>query len=229
MSVFLYITIVIIAFVYVVIMRSTIELEAKSIGTLRALGYTESELIRHYSLLPIVVTFVAAIIANVLGYALFTDYFLGLYTNSYSLIPGPLIWNPEAFVLTTVVPICIIVVIVYGFLVTSLSLPKKFLRGTLNKRKQKRAFSLGKLSFISRFRLRFISQNSSAYLVLLVGIFLGSLLMSFGLMMSPLLDHHREDVLSNKICAYQYILRMPVEVEDDGRESLLCRKLNSMT
>ncbi len=44
----LYIVMVVLAFVFAVTTRSTIEKEASTIGTLRALGYTRGELIRHY-------------------------------------------------------------------------------------------------------------------------------------------------------------------------------------
>ncbi|HHT25448.1 MAG TPA: ABC transporter permease [Clostridiaceae bacterium] len=226
MMVFFYITIVIIAFLYVVVMRSTIELEAKSVGSLRALGYTNGELIRHYSLLPLLVTLMGALIGNVLGYTLMKDAFIYIYTKSYSLIPAPVLWNAEAFVLTTLVPVLIILLIIYGFLPALLSLPiQKFLRNDLSRRKQKHAISLGKLSFIARFRLRIIFQNTSAYLVLLIGILLGSLLMSTGLMLPPLLENHQQEVLNNQICAYQYILRMPVETTDEQAEKFAVQSL----
>lgn len=223
---FLYIVIVVIAFVYAVVMHNIIELEAKSIGTLRALGYTKGELIRHYSLLPLLVTFIGGLIGNVLGYTVSKDYFSYLYTKSYSLIPGPALWNAEAFVLTTLVPILIVLLIIYGFLLTSLSLPiQKLLHNDLTKHRQKHAVQLGNLSFIARFRLRVIIQNVSAYLVLFAGILLGALLMGFCLMLPPLLDHHRGEVLDHQICAYQYILRMPVETKDEQAEKFAVQSL----
>ncbi len=222
----LYITIVVIAFLYVVVMRSTIESEAKFIGSLRALGYTNGELIRHYSLIPLVVTLVGALSGNALGYTLSEDVFTYLYTRSYSLIPSPTLWNEEAFVLTTLVPVSIVLLIIYGYLLTSLSLPiQKFLRNDLSRAKQKHAIPLGKLPFIPRFRLRVVFQNASAYLVLLVGIFLGALLMSTGLSLPSLLEHHRDEVLNNQISTYQYILRAPVETKDKQAEKFAVRNL----
>lgn len=219
MLVFFYILVLIIAFVYAIVMRSTLELEAKSIGSLRALGYTKKELILHYSLLPLLATFLGALLGNILGYTILKDYFVHIYTKSYSLIPGPVLWNAKAFLLTTVGPIILVLLIIYGYLASSLALPiQKFLRHDLSRRKQKHAVHLGKLSFISRFRLRIIIQNTSTYLLLLLGILLGSLLMNFSLILPPSLDHHREEVMANQISAYQYILRLPVEIEDEGAE-----------
>lgn len=224
---FLYITVVVLAFLYAVVMQSTIEQEAKAIGALRALGYSRAELIRHYSLLPLLATLAGALIGNVLGYTVLKDYMSDLYTDSYSLIPSPVLWNAEAFVLTTLVPVAIVLLIVFVFLQTSLSLPvQNYLRRDLSGRKQKRTVSLGKLSFMSRFRWRIIFQNAAAYLVLFVGILLGSLLMCTGLLFPPLLEHHREEVMGNQISAYQYIMRVPVETADEQAEMFAVRELN---
>ena len=183
-------------------------------------------MIRHYSLLPLAVTFVGALIGNVLGYTLSKDAFVYIYTKSYSLTPAPIVWSGEAFVLTTVVPIAIVLLIVYGSLLFSLSLPiQKFLRGDLARRKQKLAVNLGKLSFFTRFRLRIVFQNVLAYLILFIGILLGGLLMSAGMMLPPLLGNHRGEILNNQICAYQYILRMPVETADPEAEKFAVQNL----
>lgn len=71
MLVLLYILIVIMAFVFAVTINHTITREAAVIGTLRASGYTRTELIRHYIFLPIMVSLVAAVIGNILGYTAF--------------------------------------------------------------------------------------------------------------------------------------------------------------
>lgn len=70
----LYILIAIMAFVFAVTTNNTITKEAAVIGTLRASGYTRGELLRHYLHLPVLVTIVAAIIGNILGYTVFKKY-----------------------------------------------------------------------------------------------------------------------------------------------------------
>ena len=67
MIVLLYVLIVIMAFVFAVTTNNTIVKEANVIGTLRASGYTRNELLRHYILLPIIVTVFGAVVGNVLG------------------------------------------------------------------------------------------------------------------------------------------------------------------
>lgn len=67
----LYIVIAIIAFIFAVTISNTIASEAAVIGTLRASGYKRSEIVIHYMAGPLIVTGVAAVIGNVLGYTVF--------------------------------------------------------------------------------------------------------------------------------------------------------------
>lgn len=52
-----------------------------------------------------------------------------------------------------------------------------------------------------------ILQNKGSYLVLLVGILFANLLLMFGLMFTPLLEHYKGEVLDHQICKYQYVLK----------------------
>ena len=105
MIVFLYIVIAIMAFVFGITISNTIAKEANVIGTLLASGYTRNELIRHYMAMPILVTLVGALIGNVLGYTIMKDICVGMYYGSYSLPTYVTVWNAEAFLLTTIIPI----------------------------------------------------------------------------------------------------------------------------
>ena len=214
MIVLLYIIIVIMAFVFAITTSNTIRKEANVIGTLRASGYTRGELIRHYMAAPVFVTFIGAIIGNIIGYTVGKDYCAGLYYGSYSLPTYKTIWNAEAFVLTTVIPVIIMFVVNYAILHQKLKLsPLKFLRRDLSTRKQKRALYLSpKLKIFYRFRLRVIFQNISNYLVLFVGIVFANLLLMFGLLLPSALDHYQLEIQNNMLAKYQYMLSVPVSV-----------------
>ena len=147
MVMLLYIVIAIMAFVFGITTGNTITKEAGVIGTLRASGYTGNELIRHYMTLPVLVTLAGALAGNVLGYTVFKDVCAGMYYGSYSLPTYVTVWNAEAFLMTTVIPIVIMVLVNYGILHHKMRLsPLKFLRRDLSGKKQKRAVSLTKLS-----------------------------------------------------------------------------------
>ena len=214
MIMLLYIIIVIMAFVFGITTSNTIAKEAGVIGTLRASGYTKNELIRHYMTLPVIVTLVGALIGNILGYTAFKDVCAGMYYGSYSLPTYVTIWNAEAFLMTTVVPVIIMFVVNYAILHHKLKLsPLKFLRRDLSSRKQRRAVYLSpRMKIFHRFRLRVIFQNISNYLVLFVGIIFANLLLMFGLLLPSALDHYQLEIQNNMLAKYQYMLSMPVSV-----------------
>ena len=219
MQVMLYIIIAVMAFIFAVTTRSTIEQEASVIGTLRASGYTRGELLRHYVALPVVLTLIAAIVGNILGYTCFKQIVADVYYHSYSLPTYTTIWNAEAFILTTVVP-CILILLI-NILVISASLrisPLRFLRHDLGRSGKRSAVKLPDWKFMHRFRIRVILQNIPAYLVMFVGIFLASVLLMFGLMMKPLLINYKDSVTDSEISKYQYILKTPTETETEGAE-----------
>ncbi len=222
--VLLYIIIVIMAFVFGVTISNTIRKEAGVIGTLRASGYTKKELIRHYMALPIIVTLIGAIVGNILGYTVMKNVCASMYYGSYSLPTYVTIWNADAFWMTTLVPILIMLVINYGVLCHKLRLsPLKFLRRDLSGRKQAKALPLSpKLGIFHRFRLRVIFQNMSNYAVLFVGIVFANLLLFFGLLLPSTLNHYQQEIKSNMLAKYQYMLEVPVRaVSGDDSENVL--------
>lgn len=221
----LYIVIVIMAFVFGITISNTIRKEAGVIGTLRASGYTRQELVLHYMTLPVLVTLAGALSGNILGYTVFKDVCAAMYYGSYSLPTYVTIWNAEAFLLTTVVPVIIMLVVNYGVLRHKLKLsPLKFLRRDLSSgRGQKRAVRLSpKIKIFSRFRLRVIFQNMSNYVVLFIGIVFANLLLMFGLLLPSALAHYQVEIQENMLAKYQYMLQVPVSAVSGNKfESLM--------
>ena len=209
--VLLYIVMVIMAFVFGITTSNTIRKEAGVIGTLRASGYTKNELIRHYMSMPVFVTLIGAVVGNILGYTIFKNACAGMYYGSYSLPTYVTVWNAKAFLLTTVVPVLIMLVVNYGILRSKLKLPPlKFLRRDLSRKKQKRALRLSsRINIFSRFRLRVIFQNFSNYIVLFVGIVFANLLLFFGLVLGSL--YIPTDILPfHLLCTLPNICRIAV-------------------
>lgn len=227
--IFSYIVILIIAFVFAVTTSNTIIKEAGTIGTLRASGYTKMELVRHYMILPIIVTLVAGIIGNILGYTYFEKKMAGLYYGSYSLTKYEVLLNTEAFIATTLVPIILMFLINFIVLYAKLRIsPIKFIRRDLTTFKRKKAINLSTLiPFLHRFRIRIIVQNISSYIVLFIGIVFASILVVFGTMFSPLLDDYANDISNSMFSNYQYVLKYPVEVKNSDVEKYSVTMLTS--
>ena len=141
-----------------------------------------------------------------------------MYYGSYSLPIYETRWNMDAFVLTTIVPFVIMLLVNLVLISKRLKLtPLKFLRRDLStSKKTKSSETAGYSPFFDRFRLRIILQNKSSYITLFVGIVFANILLLFGMMMAPLLDHYQEQTVDNMIADYQYILNVPDEIDEDG-------------
>lgn len=207
-GVILDILIIIIAFIFGVTISNTISKESSTIGTLRASGYTRGELVRHYLSMPVIVTFLAAIVGNILGYTVFKNVVVGMYYNSYSLPTYETVWNPDAFVKTTVVPIILMFVVNLIVIVRMLRhTPLQFLHHDLKKSKRKKAIRLPHWKFMSRFRVRIMFQNISNYLILFVGICFIMVMLAMAVGMPDTLTYYQKHASNLMFTKYQYVLK----------------------
>lgn len=229
-TIFLYIVVVIIAFVFAITTGNTIAKEATVIGTLRATGYTKGELIRHYMAMPMLVTLAGAIVGNILGYTALKDFAASAYYGSYSLPTYVTLWNPTAFVNTTVIPLLIMLAINFIMLSRKLNLsPLKFIRRDLSRRQKKKAFKLNtKIGIMKRFRLRVIFQNLPNYATIFVGIFFANAILLFGFLFTPMLDKYQEDITTNLLAGHQYLLKAPIETMAEDAEKYAVNSLKTL-
>ncbi len=206
-GVLLDILIVIIAFIFAVTISNTIVKEASAVGTLRASGYTRGELVRHYLAMPVIVTFVAAGVGNALGYTVFKKVVVSMYYNSYSLPTYETIWNPEAFLKTTLIPVVLMFVVNLVVIIRMMQhTPLQFLRHDLKKTKRNKAMRLPKWTFLRRFRLRIIFQNIPNYLILFAGIFFIMVMLAMAVGMPSTLQFYKENAADMMFARYQYVL-----------------------
>ena len=218
MEVLLYIIIAIIAFVFTITINDTIRRESAVIGTLLASGYTRKELTEHYMAVPVTVTVVSALIGNILGYTVMKNVAADMYYASYSLPVYVTVWNADAFIRTTIIPILIMIAI------TSLTLqrqlrrsPLLFLRGDLSSQRRSRAFFLPHaLPIMTKYRMRILLQNAGSYLVLFVGILFSNLLLMFGMQLPALMTNFQAVIDKDMIASYQYILNIPLSLTDSS-------------
>lgn len=206
-GVLLDILIVIIAFIFGVTISNTIAKEASTIGTLRALGYTKKELVKHYLSMPVIVTFVSAIIGNLLGYTVCKDVVVSMYYNSYSLPPYTTIWNMDAFIKTTLIPVFLMFVVNLIVIVRMMKhTPLQFLRHDLKKKEKEKARRLPNVKFFSRFRMRIMLQNISNYCILFVGIFFVMVMLAMAIGMPDTLSYYKKNTKDMMLANYQYVL-----------------------
>ena len=206
-SILCYILIAVIAFIFAITISTTIDKEASVIGTLRASGYSKDELVVHYMSMPLIVTFIGAIVGNILGYTAFKNVAVNMYYQSYSLPTPKLLWNSAALVKTTVIPLLLMFCINLFVIVKKLQLsPLKFLRHDLSKSKRSKARRIPAWSFMKRFRIRILFQNMPNYAVLVFGVILIELMMCFAFGLPDSLDNYSANAPEMVFADYQYML-----------------------
>lgn len=226
MVVFVYMLVAMIAFIFAILTHNTIENESVIIGTLRALGYNKMEIIWHYLQPTLFVGIVGSILGNVIGYTLMIEPFVDMYYTTYSIGPIDIEFDVPTFLVTTILPVVIMVFINSVSLARKLSLsPLRFLRKELKKGRERRTVKLPNFSFLNRFRLRVIIQNRGSYMMLFLGIFLASFLLMFGIGLDPLMAHYTQEIDASLPYNYQYILKAPVDTTEG--EKLLVYEMDT--
>ena len=211
-----YLIIIVMAFIFVVLTSATIEEESAVIGTLLASGYNKGELLRHYLFLPAAVGIAACVVGNAVGYGLFITPFSSLYYNSYSFPPLTVRFDVSIFVLTTVVPFVILMVVnAVGLALKLRCTPIQFLRhDTRRHRKAGKGLQLPeRWGYIMRFRIRVFTRNISHFATLFAGILIASLLLIFGLGMQMVIEDYVQDMEDDLPAAYTYSLKAPLEID----------------
>lgn len=214
MYVFQYLSMIMCAYIFAITISNTIQKESTVIGTLKASGYTDNELIKHYMVMPISVTLLASVVGNILGYTLIESYMIEVYKMNYSLSKYISYFNINVFILSTVFSILIMLVLNYLILRKKLTLsPLKFMRHDLSKHKQRKALNLShKIKFFNRYRIRIIIQNKAAYITLIIGILFANLLLFFGLAFPSAMNDFVIVSRESIVAPYETILNMPLSL-----------------
>ena len=132
--------------------------------------------------------------------------------------------NLEALIITTIIPISIILIFNYLYIYKKLNFsPLDFLRKNLkhykNHTKQKNEKNLKThKNFLSKFRKSIIKSNKGDYIAIVLGIFITSILFIFGISTKPTFEDYGNKLKENLISSYQYILKTPTEVESKTAE-----------
>ncbi len=200
-----------IAFVFTMQTRNLIESEAGAIGTLKASGYSKWELIRHYMLLPTVSVVLAGILGNILAYTKSYEMYQHTYYESFSLPTFTPLFNARAFLITTLIPTAVIILINFIMLANKLKLgPLRFLRRDFRKKADAGQIDLPNFSFLWRYRIKVLLVNKLNVLVLLFGVTLAGVFLTFGLGMLPMFTKHTKMMMDEFPAKYQSFVRAEI-------------------
>ncbi|MCX7694875.1 MAG: FtsX-like permease family protein [Caloramator sp.] len=203
-----------------VLLKRIIKLEIKEIGTLYALGYTKSEIQRHYLFYPIIISLLGTILGAFFTLLLqkpLTDYYV-FYFNIpvspnvkynfllYGLLESILILSLSAYAASSKL-------LKYS--------PTTLLRGKIESQKISKLtnIKLNKLKFKHKFRIRESLRGVSKIILLIFGIFTASTLLLVGFAakgsVDALINKSIKDTFKYK---YSYILKENINKNEINAE-----------
>ena len=204
-----------IAFISSAEVKSIIEEEAPIIGTLLASGYKKRELLLNYMAMPLFIVIIASIAGNSISYLHAYKIYANVYYQSYDLPVFEPYITLRSFLITSIMPLVLYLVINYIIIAKSLKMrPVDFLRKNFKKAKTRSRFKLKNMNFINKFKLRVIFANKFSYVSLLFGVFIANLLLIFG-----------DDMQNQMKYAHTYIVKSDMDDLDASKISLLSVEL----
>ena len=222
--------VILIGFLFAVASSNKIVEDSEIIGTLLATGYRKGEILKQYMATPIIVTLAAAICGNVLGYTLMIKPYSIAYYRSFNLPAFEALFNSQALILTTVVPILIMLLINYAYLIKSLKYsPLDFLRHSISKKKYRKIQPFKSAGFKTRFRVRVLINSIGDYIIMAIGIFTISILLFYAFSASPTFDKFSKASSTGLVSKYQYILKTPVPLEAIESDSSVKQQAEKFT
>jgi putative ABC transport system permease protein len=218
-----------VALICIIISRK-VKSEQRMIGTLSAMGYKKSQLMRHYAgfaVLPGLVGGILTAVISVIAAQPMAE--MGLADYEPMRVVGHL--NPLIALLGIVVPSAM-----YG-LAALLSVRRLLKKDTVlllngnadgGKKKMRRLFAGRKMSFRIKLALRTLLGNPARSLVVLLGVFLGCFIMLLGLGLFDTMEH-MGDTAARQIGSFEheYILGELLSENTYGGEPLLVSSMEN--
>ncbi len=215
--------IVMILFTYVisVFVIHSIEKECSVIGALYALGVKRKDLISHYLMLPVAVTFLAGIIGTILG---FSDIGVPVQMqdcyNYFSIPELNIVYPPYLMVYSVVMPPVVAAVVNYFVIRKHLSRTALSLIRNEQKESRRRDVDLKNLDFVRRFQIRQLLREARTGFTVVFGMFISLLIMMIGINCYVMVTHLSEETEADTKFEYMYTYKYPEkEVPEGGTEA----------
>lgn len=214
--------IVMILFTYVisVFVIHGIEKESSVIGALYALGAKRKDLMTHYLMLPVIITFIAGVIGTVFGYSKW-----GIRVQMqecydyYSLPELPTVYSMYLFLYGGVMPPVVAAIVNFVVIRKRLSQPVLTLMRSEHKNSKIRNLNLGTMGFIGRFRIRQMLREARTSLTVIFGMFISMLIMMLGINTYVLCEHISQESKEDTKYEYMYTYKYPEKVVPEGGEA----------
>ena len=220
--------IVLILFTYVisVFVIHGIEKESSVIGSLYALGVRQKDLLIHYLMLPVIVTFLSGIIGTALGLSKWGAPVQMADTYSYYSVPVLSAGCPAyLLVYGIVLPPAIAALVNCIVIHKHLSRPVLALIRNEQKDSPIHHVVLGNMKFITKFRIRQMLRESRTGFAVIFGMFISMLIMMLGVNCYVMCQHINQEYTEDTKFDYMYTLKYPEENVPDKGEAAFAKTL----
>lgn len=204
------ILLVLLTYVISVFVVHSIEEESAIIGTLYALGIRRGELVRHYMLLPVLITFMSGAIGTALGYSPIGVPWQTADCYAYYSMPDIDIVVKLWLVLYGVALPPLVAAAVNGLVIRKkLSVPALRLMRQEQRVTHVRGGNLGHLGFIARFQLRQLRYEARSAVAICLGMLVTLVLLMIGIDCYVMCEHIRTDNIADTRFEYMYLYKYP--------------------
>lgn len=218
--------IIIVLFTYVisVFVIHEIERESSVIGALYALGVKKRELISHYLMLPVMITFLAGLAGTILGYSKWGINIQMGDCYKYFSVPSLQVVYPVYLLIYGVVMPPVIAAVVNCIVIWK-KLSQPALRLIRNEQKVSRIsnINLGDMGFINRFRIRQMLREIRTGFTVMFGMFIALLIMMLGINCYVMCGHLRAENAADTRYEYMYTYKYPEEQMPEGGKACYAR------
>lgn len=220
--------IVMVLFTYVisVFIIHNIEQESSIIGALYALGAKKKDLMLHYLMLPVIVTWIAGLIGTLIGFSKWgIQVQMGDCYNYYSVPELHTVYSAYLVIYGMIMPP--IVAAAVNCFVIHKRLSQPALKLIKNEQKISRIsnMNLGDMGFISKFRIRQMLREMRTGFTIIFGMFISLLIMMIGINCYVLCKHISVENKQDTKYAYMYTYKYPEEEVPEGGEACYAKTL----
>lgn len=197
-----------------------IQKESSVIGALYALGVTRKDLMLHYLMLPVLVTFLSGVAGTLLGFSrIGIRYQMGDCYGYFSLPELNAVYSPYLLIYGMVMPAVVAVVVNCLVIQKHLSRPVLALMKKEEKSGRVSNLNLGSMGFIQRFRICQMLREARTGFTVLFGMFISLLIMMLGIDCYVMCQHISTENKADTRYEYMYTYKYRTEEVPGGGEA----------
>ena len=220
--------ILMVLFTYVisVFVIHNIEQESQVIGALYALGLNRRNLLTHYLVLPVLVTFLSGLAGTVLGYSPIGVNYQMQDTFCYYSVPGvDVLFEMPVLLYGIIMPPLVAAIVNYIVIRKRLGSTALSLLRNEQRAARIREINLGNMGFVARFRIRQMLREMRSVFAVIFGMFICLLVLMISLDCYVMCRNVQIKNVADTRFEYMYTFKYPEEDPPEGGTACFIRSL----